>query len=239
MAKTDIKNVKAQQEQANELLENPDVIADRLGRGEAFLKENSKIVGGIIIAIVLVIAGVIGFQIHKANQNKVAQAEMFQAVYYWEQDEADLALNGDGEHAGFLTIIDKYSGTDAANLAHFYTGSLYLAEGEHQKAIDHLKKFSSSDFFVQARAYALIGDAQMELGQVGDAISSYKRAADYKENKFFTPRYLNKLAIAYEENGDINNAIKTYEQIEEKYFESYEFTAARKHKARLEGLASR
>ena len=240
MAKTDIKNkAKAQQEQANELLENPDVIADRLGRGEAYLKKNSKIVGGLIIAVILVIAGILFFQINRANKNERAQAEMFQAVYYWEQDELDLALNGDGDNVGLLYIVDEYPGTDAANLAHFYIGSAYLSEGNFQGAIDHLKNFSSSDFFVQARAYALLGDAYMELDNTSDAIRNYKKAADYKENKFFTPRYLNKLAIAQEEAGDISAAISTYETIENEYFESYEYTAARKHKARLEGLASR
>ncbi|KEO73142.1 tetratricopeptide repeat protein [Anditalea andensis] len=240
MAKTDIKNkAQAQQEQSNELLENPDVIADRLGRGEAFLKQNSKIVGGIIIAIILVIAGVLFFQINRENQNKKAQEEMFQAVYYWEQDETDLALNGDGDNVGLLYIADEYSGTASANLANFYIGSIYLSEGQFQNAIDHLKKFSSDDFFVQSRAYSLIGDAYMELDNTSDAITNYKKAADHNENKFFTPRYLYKLAIAYEEAGDVSNAIDTYSTIENQYFESYEFTAARKHKARLEGLASR
>ncbi|HSJ68780.1 MAG TPA: tetratricopeptide repeat protein [Anditalea sp.] len=240
MAKTDIKNkAQAQQEQANELLENPDVIADRLGRGEAFLKQNSKIVGGIIIAIILVIAGILFFQINRENQNKKAQEEMFQAVYYWEQDETDLALNGDGDNVGLLYIADEYSGTAAANLANFYIGSIYLSEGQFQQAIDHLKKFSSDDFFVQSRAYALIGDAYMELDNTSDAIKNYKNAAEHNENKFFTPRYLYKLAIAYEEAGDVDKAIDTYSTIENQYFESYEFTAARKHKARLEGLASR
>lgn len=240
MAKTDIKNkAKAQQEQANELLENPDVIADRLGRGEAFLKHNSKIVGGIIIAIILVIAGILFFQINRQNQNKKAQEEMFQAVYYWEQDETDLALNGDGDNVGLLYIAEEYAGTAAANLANFYIGSIYLSEGQFQDAIDHLKKFSSDDFFVQSRAYALIGDTYMELDNTGEAIKNYRRAADHNENKFFTPRYLYKLAIAYEEAGDVGKAIDTYATIEDQYFESYEFTAARKHKARLEGLASR
>jgi len=240
MAKTDIKNkAKAQQEQANELLENPEVIADRLGRGEAFLKQNSRIVGGIIIAIILVIAGILFFQINRENQNKQAQAEMFQAVYYWEQDETDLALNGDGDNVGLLYIVDQYSGTAAANLAHFYIGSIYLSEGQFQNAIDHLRNFSSDDFFVQSRAYALIGDAYLELENTSEAIKFYRRAADHNENKFFTPRYLYKLAIAYEEAGDTGRAIETYSTIENQYFESYEFTAARKHKARLEGLASR
>jgi len=240
MAKTDIKNkAKDQQEQANELLENPEVIADRLGRGEAFLKQNSKIVGGIIIAIILVIAGILFFQINRENQNKRAQEEMFQAVYYWEQDETDLALNGDGDNVGLLYIADEYSGTAAANLAHFYIGSIYLSEGQFQNAIDHLRNFSSDDFFVQSRAYSLIGDAYLELENTSEAIKFYRRAADHNENKFFTPRYLYKLAIAYEEAGDTNRAIETYATIENQYFESYEFTAARKHKARLEGLASR
>jgi predicted negative regulator of RcsB-dependent stress response len=222
-----------------ELLENPEVIATRLERGEAFLKKNSKIVGGILIAGILVIAGILYFQIDKQNQNKKAQAEMFQAVYYFEQDSTDFALNGDGSNPGFLKIADQYSGTDAANLANFYAGSIFLSEGQFQKAVDHLKKFSSDDYFVQSRAFSLLGDAQLELGNTKDAISAYQKAVNHKENKFFAPRYLSKLAIAYEEAGDIANAIKTYQTIEEEYYESYEFTNARKHKARLEGLASK
>lgn len=222
-----------------ELLENPEVIASRLERGEDFVKKNSKIFGGILIAVVILIAGILFFQIHRQNQNEKGQAEMFQAVYYFEQDQTDLALNGDGTSVGLLKIADDYSGTDAANLANFYIGSIYLSEGQFDKAITHFKKFSADDYFVQAKAYALLGDAYLELGNTSEAISYYKKATTKSENKFFTPRYLNKLAVAYEEAGDMANAIKTYETIEEKYFESYEYTNARKHKARLEGLASK
>ena len=233
------KQTKKASEIEYELLEKPEVIASRLERGEAFLKKNSKIFGGILIVGILIIAGVLYLQIDKQNKNKKAQSEMFQAVYYFEQDSIEYALNGDGSNVGFLKIIDRYSGTDAANLAHFYVGSIYLSEGKFQESVDHLKKFTADDYFVQARAYALLGDAHLELGNTGEAISAYKKAVDHKENKFFAPRYLNKLAIAYEESGDIANAIKTYGIIEDQYFESFENTNARKHKARLEGLASK
>jgi tetratricopeptide (TPR) repeat protein len=233
------KKTKKSQEVEYELLEKPEEIASRLERGEAFVKKNSKLFGGIIIAGILVIAGVLYFQIDRQNKNKKAQAEMFQAVYYFEQDSTDFALNGDGSNPGFLKIVDQYSGTESANMANFYIGSIYLSEGQFQKAIDYLKKFSAKDYFVQARAFALLGDAHMELEQTKEAIAAYKKAVDHKENKHFAPRYLSKLAIAYEEDGDIPNAIKTYQTIEDKYFESFEYTNARKHKARLEGLASK
>lgn len=233
-----IKKGRGQQEHANDLLENPDAIATSLGRGESFLKENAKIVAGIIGLAVLVIAGILFFQINRANQNETAQGEMFQAVYFFEQDSVDLALNGDGVNPGFLSIIEDYKGTDAANLSHFYTGSIYLSQGQFQQAIDHLRNFSSDDYFVQGKAFSLIGDAYMELGNHDEAIDFYKKAVNYKKNKYFTPMYLNKLAIAYEEAGQLDQAIAAYDRIENEFFESYEYTAARKHKARLEGLAA-
>lgn len=230
---------KSQSAHKHELLENPEEIKGRLERGEAFIKQNSKIFGGILIGVILLIAVVLYFQIDTQNKNTKAQAEMFQAVYYFEQDSIEFALNGDGSNAGFLKIIDDYGRTDAANLAHFYVGSIYLSQGEFQKSVDHLKQFSADDFFVQARAFALLGDAYMELDNTKDAISAYKKAIDQKENKFFAPRYLSKLAVAYEEAGDLDNAIKAYGEIEDKYFESFEYTNARKHKARLEGRSSK
>ncbi|WP_057940445.1 tetratricopeptide repeat protein [Algoriphagus resistens] len=223
----------------NDILEDPSEIASRLGRGEAFLKQNSKILAGILIAAVILIGGILFFQINTQNQNEKAQKEMFQAVYFYEQDSVQLALNGDGINAGLLNIVDDYPRTDAANLAHFYIGSIYLSERKYEEALAELEQFSADDFLVQAKAYALIGDANMELGKLDNAITNYKKAAEYDENKFFTPKYLTKLAIAYEAAGKTAEAIDVYGQIEEKYFESFEFAAARKHKARLEGLASK
>jgi tetratricopeptide (TPR) repeat protein len=226
-------------EHHNDLLEDPSEIATRLGRGEAFLKQNSKVLAGVLIAAVVLIGGILFFQINNQNQNEEAQKEMFQAVYFYEQDSVQLALEGDGINAGLLDIVEDYPRTDAANLAHFYIGSIYLSERKYEEAINELEQFSADDFLVQAKAYSLIGDANMELGNTEAAISNYKKAADYDENKYFTPKYLTKLAIAQEAAGNVSEAIAAYTEIEEKYFESFEFSAARKHKARLEGLAAK
>ncbi|MBN3520854.1 tetratricopeptide repeat protein [Algoriphagus lutimaris] len=229
---------KAQPHHQSEILENPDELAERLGQGEAFLKKNSKVLGGVLAAAIILIGGILFFQFNTQNQNKAAQAEMFQAVYYFEQDSVEFALNGDGINSGFLSIVEEYPRTDAANLAHFYIGSIYLSERKFQEAISELEQFSADDYLMQGQAYSLLGDAYLELGNNEQAISYFEKAASYEPNKFFTPKYLMKLAIAYEEAGQIQNAIDAYGEIEENYFESYEFSAARKHKARLEGLAA-
>jgi len=223
----------------NELIENPEVIAEKLVPGEDFLKSNSKILAGILAVAIVLIGGILFFQYNTQQQNEKAQAEMFQAVYFFEQDSVDFALNGDGINKGFLNIIESYPRTDAANLAHFYTGSIYLSQKKFEDALTHLQEFSSDDYLVQAKAYSLVGDANLELGKTEEAIAQYTKAARTNENKFMSPKYLAKLAVAQEEAGKVEDAIKTYAEIEEKYYESFEFAAARKHKARLEGLAAK
>jgi TolA-binding protein len=203
------------------------------------LKSNSKIIAGILVVAVVLIGGVLFFQFNTQQQNEKAQAEMFQAVYFFEQDSVDFALNGDGINKGFLTIIENYPRTDAANLSHFYTGSIYLSQKKFEDALTHLEEFSTDDYLVQAKAYSLIGDANLELGKTEEAIAQYTKAARTNENKFMSPKYLAKLAVAQEEAGKLEDAILTYTEIEEKYYESFEFAAARKHKARLEGLAAK
>jgi tetratricopeptide (TPR) repeat protein len=223
----------------NDLLENPEVLAEQIGKSEAFLKKNSKVLGGVLVAALILIGGILFFQINTQNQNEKAQEEMFQAVYFFEQDSVDFALNGDGINKGLLSIVEDYPRTDAANLANFYIGSIYLSQKKFQEALDHFEEFSSDDYLVQSKAYSLIGDANLELGNMDAAISNYTKAARTNENKFMTPKYLAKLAVAQEEAGKIEDAIATYTEIEEKYYESFEYTAARKHKARLEGLAAK
>jgi TolA-binding protein len=222
-----------------ELIENPEVIAEKLVPGEDFLKRNSKIVIGLFVGAAVLIGGILFFQYNTQQQNEKAQAEMFQAVYFFEQDSVDFALNGDGINKGFLTIIEDYPRTEAANLSHFYTGSIYLSQKKFEDALTHLEEFSTDDYLVQAKAYSLIGDANLELGKTEEAIAQYTKAARTNENKYMSPKYLAKLAVAQEEAGKVDEAIKTYTEIEEKYYESFEFAAARKHKARLEGLAAK
>ena len=196
---------------------------------------------GSIAGVIVLLGVVVVFFINrgKDSKNEAAQDELFQAVNYFEKDSLDLALNGDGRNLGFLSVIDIYGGTSAANLANFYAGVIYLKQEQPQFALDYLDNFSTSEKLVDARAKSLKGDAYMELGQFSDAAGAYESAANRVDDKFYSPGYLLKAALAYEKFSDYDGALKAVTKIVDDYFGASEYDVAKKHKARLELLASR
>ena len=221
-------------EHKHELVENPQALAEKLHGAENWMERNPKTAVGIVIAIVLLVGGYFGFQYYKDNQEAEAQREMFQAVYYFESDSLDLALNGDGNNLGFLAIIDDYGITEAANLANYYAGAAFLKQGKFEVARLYLEDFKSTDLLVQARAYSLIGDTYMEENNFEDAARFYDKAANYKPNKYFTPVYLMKAALAFEKNNQEQKAIDAYDKIINEYYDTPAVQEARKFKAKLE-----
>ena len=222
------------EEHKHELLENPEALKEKLAGAESWLEQNPKIVVGVAAAILIIVGGYFAFNYYKNSQNDLAQKEMFQAVYYFEADSLDKALNGDGNNLGFLEIIDEYSVTDAANLANFYAGVSYLKQGKFELARLYLEDFNATDLLIQARAYGLVGDSYMEEKKYDDAAKYYNKAANYKPNKYFSPGYLMKEALAYEKLNQNDKARETYDKIINLYWESSEYQNARKFKARLE-----
>lgn len=217
-----------------EFLEDPDALAGQLERAEDFFQENRNVVIGVVVGLIVLVGGFFGYQYYQGTQDDEAQNQLFQPVYQFEADSLKQALSGNGSTPGLLSVADNYGSTNAGNLAEFYAGVALLKQGKYDEAIEHLKGFSSSDLLVQGRAYALIGDAYMEKKSVDEAIDYYKKAADYKPNKFFTPSYLTKLAVAYEQAKQNDKAIEIYDEIIEKYPESADAVNAKKYKSLLE-----
>ena len=121
-----------------------------IARAKDFWERYNRPVTIICTALIVLIGG---WYIYKnffqnPKEQKAADA-MFRAEEYYRMDSVNLALNGDAQNMGFLRVIAKYSGTDAANLARYYTGSCYLKLGDNDKAIKYLKKFSTGSKLVQ------------------------------------------------------------------------------------------
>ncbi|MCS6821842.1 MAG: tetratricopeptide repeat protein [Microscillaceae bacterium] len=239
MAKS-TKTIKAQQPNSTTtsetIYDSPDLLSLKLQETSRKYRKVFFIVLGVIAVVAL---AYIGFNYYLEQQEKEAQEEMFAAQYYIEADSLKKALNGDGNRLGFKQIIQDYPWTKAANLARFYVGVIYLKEGKFEEAIENLRKFSSNDLLLQGRAYALLGDAHMELKKYNEAIKYYKKAADYKPNKYHTPIYLMKLALSYEQAKKYEAAILTYEKLIKNYPNSSDYVNAKKYKAYLEQITGK
>lgn len=195
---------------------NEEVIA----KAKDFWTRYSKIIIGVGGLLLLLVGGYYVYQNYfaKPKEEKAADA-MFKAEEYYRLDSVNLALNGDGQYAGFLRIISKFGGTDAANLARFYAGSCYLKLDDNANAIKHLKEFSTDAKQIQQRAYKLLGDAHADLGKNKEALEYYKKAAHYFEEDqansaeaLFMAAYLSDRVLKNQKE-----AIDLYKELKEKY----------------------
>lgn len=204
---------------------------------ENFIDNNKKRLSIIVVAVLAIIAGYLGYKkLHIAPMEVEAQSAMFMAEKYFEQDSLQLAINGDGQNYGFIDIADEYSGTKSANLAHYYLGLCYRNTGEYEYAIDELKSFSSDDVIISAVALGAIGDCYMELNDVDNAISYYEKASTHNANELTSPIYLFKAGLAYEEAQDFASAETKYNAIKTDYPDSREAQTIEKYIARAEAL---
>lgn len=174
-------------------------------------------------------------QFYKLPREQKAQDALFKAEEYYRQDSIQKALNGDGQHAGFLKVIDAYSGTESANLACFYAGSCFIKLDNYEKAVKYLGDFSSSEKLTQARAYKLMGDAYADWGKPEQALDAYQKAGrHFKADEANSPEYLFLAAyLADRVMKKTQTAIEIYQEIKEKYPRSQQAYDADNYLAQL------
>ncbi len=222
---------KKEKKDVMEIIESPEALQQEVSKVTGFFEKNKSTTLGAGVALIALVAGFFGYQWYKTSQDVEGEKKLYKAVYAFESDSLSAAAKE------MAKISDEFGG-NTQNLSDLYLGITLLKQGKYDQAIEKLKNFSSSDLLVQARAYSLVGDAYAEKKSFGEAIEYYQKAADYKPNKFFTPTYLLKLALAFEANKQGKEALDAYSQITDKFPESAESVPAKKYKALLESSIS-
>jgi tetratricopeptide (TPR) repeat protein len=217
--------------------DNIEAVESALSRSERFIEKNQKILMAVVAGIVIVVGGYLAYnRWYIEPLDEEANSQMFVAEQYFERDSFNLALNGDLNYPGFLTIIDEYSSTKAGNLATYYAGICYLQMGKFNEAIEYLTDFKSKDKMLMPIALGATGDAYLELKQLDKAADYYIKAGNFSENQFTAPLYLMRAGTVLENLKDYKGALKQYNVIKEKYRNSAEGRLIDKYIAKAELL---
>ncbi len=198
---------------------------ESLNQNEAFFLKYKNAIIGCVVALVVVVGGVVLYNTYvkeptklEANTAIAKCQELFQAQQY------EQALNGDSVSAGFLSIADQYSSTDAGNLANLYAGLCYAGMEKWEEAAQYIEKFDAAgDQMVSPAAMGALGNVYAHLEQLDKAASTLVKAAEDADNNSLSPTFLIQAGEILEKQGKKAEALKLYQQIKEKYFQSMQY----------------
>ena len=202
--------------------ENNDILANALAQSIRFYKKHQK---RILVALaVLILAVVVGILYNNHCQQVT---ENSWAAYY----QAQLALMGEGEEAGFKQldrVAADFKGTPAAEYALLLKGDvLYAAENFAQAASVYKGLVNSSNETVrtlatlsQAAALQVAKDYKASIEVISSFIAKNAKS-------FALPQAYLTLALSQELSGHTKEAIEAYKYLLENHTKTYFGTIAK------------
>lgn len=188
------------------------------------------------ILVVLAVAGA-GVYYYFVSYKEPREKEAYEVLAFCEQslrmDSLTWALNGRGKDLGLLRLMERYEGTQAANLAAYYAGAIWLRQGDAQRAVDYLQKYHTTHVLGESRKVFLLADAYADLKNTSQAVSYYLKGADIgKDDELFAAECLFRAALL-QENVDKAQAIQLYQRIKKEYPKTKKSQEVDKYLARL------
>ena len=212
-------------------------IGGSINKGEEFFQKfKNVIVGGLTFVIIVVVGAWIKVQFFDNPASLEAVQQPWKAQYYFGVDSLDNAINGDQLNYGFAEIAEEYDGTPTGETAKYYLGLSFLHKGDYQTALDIFEKVSLDDDVFSTMVIGNMGDACLELGDVGRAKSYYQSAINDSKIDFTRCYWMFKLAQVHEFESNWTEAASLYTTIKEEYPESYEARQVDKFLARAENM---
>lgn len=193
-------------------------------------KKNVQIAGG---ALVVIIGGWLAYQFLYLNpRNKEANEALWRVEQWVELDSMNWVLQGNGEFIGAEELMNKYSGTVAAEKAKYYAACAKRNNGDFQGALDLFKDVDFNDNTVGVQAIGNAGDMYVELGQLDDAADwlqkAAKKAMSADSKDALAPVYLMKAARVQVERQDFASAKELLQEVVDNFKRSQEIGEAQK-----------
>ena len=201
------------------------VAEQTLNKSEAFFLKYKNAIIGAVVALVVIVAGFMLYDNYvAAPKAEKANTAMAKGQEYFANEDFEKALNGDNlGYVGFAKMAADFSG-DAANLANLYAGLCNAQLGKWEDAAKYLEKFSGrGDQMISPAALGALGNTYAHLNQLDKAVSTLKEAAEKADNNSLSPTFLIQAGEILESQGKKDEALKLYQTIKDKYFNSMQF----------------
>ena len=199
---------------------------ETLNKSEAFFLKYKKAIIAVVVALIVIIAGAVLYKTYISNpQEQKASTAIAKGQELFAQGMFQQALDGDSlGFKGFAKLADEYSSTKAGNLATLYAGLCNAQLGKWEAAAKYLEDFDGSDdAMVSPAAEGALGNVYAHLNQLDKAVSHLKNAAEKADNNSLSPTYLIQAGEILESQGKADEALKLYQTVKEKYFNSMQY----------------
>ena len=206
-------------------------VGEILSKTDQFIDKYLKqiLIGlGVIVLIVVGVIALRHFYLIPKAQN--AENALFPCQESFANQQWEIALNGDDvDCIGFLGVIEDFGGTPSANLAKAYAGLCQYQLGDYEEALKTLKSYKGKDRLFAAQVIGAMGDCEVNLENVKEGISHFRKAANHANSSLLSPIYLRKAANAYESLDDYKSALEMYTAIQTKFPQSQEAATVEKY----------
>lgn len=199
---------------------------ETLNTSEAFFLKYKKVIIAAVVAIIAIIACVLLYKTYVSGPQELkASTALAKGQTYFAQGMFKEALEGDSTgFKGFAKLADEYSSTDAGNLASLYAGICNAQLGKWQEAVKFIESYDGADDqMVSPAAEGALGNAYAHLNQLDKAVTHLKKAAEMADNNSLSPTFLIQAGEILESQGKKDEALKLYQQVKEKYFNSMQY----------------
>jgi len=198
-------------------LKKPDQLQTTTMKLMEYARENkSKIIAGSA-AVVLAVFLVSGWYVYAAYNEKQAQDLFGKSMLMpignaaTQEGVARLALEK------YREIVEKYPGTDAANLSRYSMGIIYYKLNEFDNAVKSYEEFLS-----KARSNELVALAYSGLGYCYEAKADFSKAFKYFEDSAKDPNGAAFRGTAYLNAGRMAEQLKNSKDAVESYKKALE-----------------
>lgn len=207
-----------------------DPLLDAYISTQTFYQANKSMVVGVTIALILIVGGGLGYYYYSQSQEEQAQQLMAFAEQKYMNRSYEEALYGSEEDftVGFEQIINNYSITDAANLAHYYAAVCEFNLGNPEQALNYIQEYSVPDGILGVGPISFHGTILAELGRFEEAAAIFVKAANWNRNESTTPYNLLKAANAYLDSDIPQEARQYAEQVVNEYPNSEQVAEAQR-----------